>query len=1178
MGQAERRRRNATLGAMAAVTGVWCGGEAATGSPPVSGEPAGPALVRLVDLDGDGDPEHIRLFPAAQSGHIVIDWSDGYRSVLESPDASAVWFGDAVSIAADLNDDGRREVVVRAILEVSFDDAAEPIDRDIAWTFDARGGFVITATIDAVWDSSPWSVLHGDRDGNDLIDIHDVAAALTGDRIDPAEVHRLLRDYGRTAGVAAIAFSGGLPLECTPPCFLAPCPHCIEGICCLTASGEACGICLGGKSGGGSGGVPIPPDGGIGVQPQPPIERPEPPFGPEFPCCGIVAPGEGGADASRNAMDAVIGDVVCLDTTDACNCTAIWVVQGPGCLVSGPDGTECQGAISFNDEICVLLTGCGDVTVHLLSECRCDDSSELLIRVHGVDLDIDSQNRHALSAPSRTGLEDEAEESSPKLIVTTSADRDDDGIPGWADGYGTYGADSDSTPDGLTPLVLEVPAQMIDSWQVRFQYDASDPRLLPAVEPTTWLDQVPPAGQFRLWTRDATFEPRTAESLGARVPGDYIEPDVWYDLSLLVRQTGGGSEGTFTLWVEAVNASATGAGSVIEVESRRIEDAREGEGEDDAPAIDDCRSDKVRVVAVEVAAYDARGWGLVESNVPPGIGLFEQDLYADMPFARVGGAITDGASVCVIRVEPPLDFEGLFGWDLQLAITRAGDPDVDHPATVGTLHQLGTSASSVLPPVPTDWESVKDGNAAAPRCSLPAGVAYYVPPESFMDRPNDPEEFIYGGLAPDGNGVEHVAMEFNLIAPDRSAGDGPPSRVVIGAGAFRLRRPPVVLVHGLLGSAAGSWTPTLWSDAPTSPFRTRIYAADYAATNTLGCTENFGVVALAIEHALVAYRTGNDGAPGAHHPVRTFHGLRYAATRADVIAHSLGGLITRFYIAGGLPEPTIDRTGWQSDALTSRTDGHPSGRWNYLRTNNLQAGSIRRFVPIGAPFQGSPLANAFEPMFVDGDNSVPMHASHALMLDVSGPLRSLPGFPGQFFQAALPLGPNGLPVYAAPTAVADLCGPFSTFGIGRPLGSDVRIALRVGSFPREGSCRWSPIVGRVSAIQISARNLPVGLRVGLKLLSRAASIVSLDLAPAISELSTARSDLVVPDWSQANLSRTASLIEVNARGTEIFGLVHSDVPSGVVESELRSGRVASEVASLLSGGHVTMYGMQELNP
>ena len=120
-------------------------------------------------------------------------------------------------------------------------------------------------------------------------------------------------------------------------------------------------------------------------------------------------------------------------------------------------------------------------------------------------------------------------------------------------------------------------------------------------------------------------------------------------------------------------------------------------------------------------------------------------------------------------------------------------------------------------------------------------------------------------------------------------------------------RPPSVLIHGLW-SNSGAWS-TVWDRSGFLEVNSR---ADYHATNA----SNFSVNAPMVK-AFVA-----DG-------LQKVRDLGYAATQADVVAHSMGGLLTRLY----------------------------AGSSAYQRPDNFGLGDVRRLVTLDTPHSGASTAN-----------------------------------------------------------------------------------------------------------------------------------------------------------------------------------------------------------------------------
>ena len=133
------------------------------------------------------------------------------------------------------------------------------------------------------------------------------------------------------------------------------------------------------------------------------------------------------------------------------------------------------------------------------------------------------------------------------------------------------------------------------------------------------------------------------------------------------------------------------------------------------------------------------------------------------------------------------------------------------------------------------------------------------------------------------------------------------------------------------------------------------------AVNTKGCDEIYPAVPRSINEALLDYRAGNDNTTGGHHPRHGFKGVKYAATRADAVGHSMGGQAIRTYISNADGSgPRQPGSQWTHHNF-NRTPTSTGLRVTYQRASNFGMGDIRRFIAIGSPFKGSPIANAVAP-------------------------------------------------------------------------------------------------------------------------------------------------------------------------------------------------------------------------
>ena len=134
---------------------------------------------------------------------------------------------------------------------------------------------------------------------------------------------------------------------------------------------------------------------------------------------------------------------------------------------------------------------------------------------------------------------------------------------------------------------------------------------------------------------------------------------------------------------------------------------------------------------------------------------------------------------------------------------------------------------------------------------------------------------------------------------------------------LKLVRPPVVLLHGIWSNAA------TWDWAIQHDQRFTVYAEDYSTQ---------------FPNNNAAHFRDNLDKPqeGIAEAVSLLRGKHFAATQADLVGHSMGGLLARLYAA----EAHIE-------------DVAPS----YYRADNLQSGDIHKLITLDTPHLGSDLAN-----------------------------------------------------------------------------------------------------------------------------------------------------------------------------------------------------------------------------
>lgn len=155
----------------------------------------------------------------------------------------------------------------------------------------------------------------------------------------------------------------------------------------------------------------------------------------------------------------------------------------------------------------------------------------------------------------------------------------------------------------------------------------------------------------------------------------------------------------------------------------------------------------------------------------------------------------------------------------------------------------------------------------------------------------------FGGTA----NTRTVEIEFSFT-PNIGNGNTTRTRARVS-----ILRPPVTLIHGIW-SGSGTWRNFF---APNDAFHTS-FAADYSATWDASFSTNSSRVKESVARAIAEMRAKG-----------------YAVTRSDVIAHSMGGLLTRLYI----------------------------GSSQFRRPDNFDSGDINKLVTLNTPHNGTNFAN-----------------------------------------------------------------------------------------------------------------------------------------------------------------------------------------------------------------------------
>lgn len=264
------------------------------------------------------------------------------------------------------------------------------------------------------------------------------------------------------------------------------------------------------------------------------------------------------------------------------------------------------------------------------------------------------------------------------------------------------------------------------------------------------------------------------------------------------------------------------------------------------------------------------------------------------------GVTADDTTRLVIRI-PAADITGA---DLSIDAEDGLAGDIGQLLPISSPHAAGMSALSVAPTVTETGPFI---------------FALYRAPRNFVRFESDREArhrtvILQAELQ---HADEPVATEFQIL----------------------VRRPPLVLLHGLFGSAEDTFAREFTRTLEAQGART-VIAWDYSPMNALPLAANV----LEPRHA-VGYGLDLERSRG------------FGATRADVAAHSMGSLITRLYM--------------QSPGAFHRAD-------------NYWQGDVNRLISINTPHRGTPVADLLSEMNATCKNLAPSGSSGRLLQQVIG--------------------------------------------------------------------------------------------------------------------------------------------------------------------------------------------------
>lgn len=756
-----------------------------------------------------------------------------------------------------------------------------------------------------------------------------------------------------------------------------------------------------------------------------------------------------------------------------------------------------------------------------------------------VDIDVDSDNNGAIDGSES---EDAIEMEMPgKLMVAHELDSDYDGIPDFADGIrdcaDLAGATTwDSSPAGsagveFTPMrvrIVEWHGYLPRDTTARFECSHEDKLAPHAIEVIPDTDHEAGffrhgGGVYRLWAKDGTQE-RSALPFHTGA-GDLIHCDEEIPLSTLRRLLGADLSGN--IYIESLGNFSQ------EISLRLFIPSRDEDGRDVVIMDESELSDQLRISSLKATIEDVQSWR------PTWTGSTSPSLYGQGQLTfpslngpitdwgdvagsdTVGGAVTDGSAVVLVRVR---DWDsGVSDLEQRLSLRvdpapdqgQASSEDVDLPNVFGGFQSIGTPEGNlVFPSVPMPRYIPAASGWHRERRLEHTGL-FYAPPRNFITQSSVISNSILPGnyLTRDPS-AEVAQVGFKVIY---QPGISPQTRQIIGSIPFRLRRPPLVVVHGLNGrGGSGYWDMSVW-DEYNPQLATRLYYVDYSSgqyRNYFGYAENMPALAQKITAVLESYRLARDetvaggASPGDRHiPERSFRRQRMAISKVDVVGHSMGGQVTRTFISN-------------VSGAHARQDGHNwtlmtfsrAGEREYFNAQNLGTGAIRRFIPLGSPFRGSPIATNLEPYVYP--NSASLRAFGAAAV-------ASPSFVGEVLvQMGIFERRNGTFVATNPTALADLAE-----------NSPAQRLLENANYPTgDKAVMWFPIVGYVELARQPIHDangeiieVPDGAGLAWDLIQCAeeanagAALLEFFNRPYPRSLRSQVSDYVVPSFSQRNV-------------------------------------------------------------
>lgn len=689
----------------------------------------------------------------------------------------------------------------------------------------------------------------------------------------------------------------------------------------------------------------------------------------------------------------------------------------------------------------------------------------------GIDMATDSNNNGTIETGYVPG-DDEPIKDDPnlpgKVIVADTLDQTGTNVPGYADwGLPIW---NNSPNDLFAPINLTLinPGGALDlnKARIRFVYSSAEPSLVTSTNVGSDIPRYDPgsAGVLRLWTPTGGQARNPASVADTNLAGNFIPANTALSPWTVFKN---GSTSTATIYAEGINATDP-ANTRIEVD---IDPNGTG-----VWALHDYV--RVTVASVQVVYTDVSGishaGGYSATNVP----RIPSDIQPEGIAADWKNGVDDGALLLVRLVGSPAittlaqqaeqtnNFQVAWGESykyVQFVNTVIDNDGVVQPLNSGPVFNSGQWLSDLgIANIGQQWGS---GNL-----TVLAGE-FYQPPAEF-DLTNGTLDTRQFRRIP-------LAVQVNLHGQDVLAGGKPEG--------LMLTRAPLVLVHGI-DSSSDVWNITpkggqSFVQAATAAGYPTTFRADHSGydparpnegqTNGEGeITDMYKVVENTIGVATAAYRAGNYFPVDPYMPAdpNGFRNARIAVQKVDVVGHSYGGLLARWYIE-------------QSPEYGSRRD-------------------VRNVIELGTPNLGTPLANMVEEAYTDPLIGGAGAAGTGGTVPLVTLLRGLNAGANYLF----PFGSTGFP-----SAVASGASPREFFLDDGVNSIDVQ---QLASTPFNNDIGYAAVVGTQPTIEVSAPFGGTLVSINLFNVIQPLAPDGHSYFPWISQFAAAEgSDLVVPIWS-----------------------------------------------------------------